>query len=78
MNMSEEFTPNVFHLAQCIGALRIEVRTGLKHSRGSVLQMVRVAYGIRSRSKVDALAALEALYLEVTGEEFGWRSAVSS
>lgn len=76
--MSEEFTPNVFHLAQCIAALRIEVRTGLKHSRGSVLQLVRVAYGIRTRSKVDTLKALEALYFEATGFEFGRRSAVVS
>ena len=75
--MSEEFTPNVFHLAQCIAALRIEVRTGLKHSRGSVLQLVRVAYGIRTRSKVDALEALEALYLEETGHAFGAREGVS-
>ena len=76
--MNEEFSLDIFRLAQCIAALRIEVRTGLKHSRGSILQLVRVAYGIRARSKVDALEALEALYLEVTGEEFGRRSAVVS
>mgnify|MGYP000181945890 CR=1 FL=1 len=76
--MNEEFTPNVFHLAQCIGALRIEVRTGLKHSRGSILQMVRVAYGIKARTKVAALEALEALYLEETGHAFGDRSGVLS
>lgn len=74
--MVEEFSPDIFHLARCIAALRIEVRTGLKHSRGSILQMVRVAYGIRTRSKVDALKALEALYFEVTGFEFGSRSGV--
>jgi hypothetical protein len=75
----EAYRRRVFHMGQCIAALRIETRTGLKHSRGSILQMVRVAYGIKARSKVAALEALEALYLEETGQAFGFRnSEVSS
>lgn len=69
--------PNIWHLAQCIAALRIEVNTGLKHSRGSILQMVRIAYGVTARTKAGALEQLEALYLEETGFEFGSRSAVA-
>ena len=65
----------VFHMGQCIAALRIEVRTGLKHSRGSILQMVRVAYGIKARTKVAALEALERMYLEETGQAFGFRNS---
>ena len=67
----ERYKARTFHMGRCIAALRIEVKTGLKHSRGSVLQMGRIAYGIKARSKVDALKALEALYLEETGEEYG-------
>jgi hypothetical protein len=61
----------VFHLMQCIGALRIEVRTGMRHSRGSVLKTAQNVYGVRSRTKAGALAELLALYEEVTGREYG-------
>jgi hypothetical protein len=63
----------VFHLAQTIGALKIEARTGMKMSRGSVLKMAQTVYGVRSRNKAGALAELLALYEEVTGREYGSR-----
>lgn len=63
----------VFHLAQTIGALKIEVRTGMKMSRGSILKMAQTVYGVRSRTKDGALAELMALYEEVTGREYGSR-----
>jgi len=82
MNVQAEldaYRRRVFHMGQCISALRIETRTGLTHSRGSILEMVRLAYGIKARTKVGALEALEALYLEETGQAFGFRnSEVSS
>lgn len=71
----DAYRRRVFHMGQCIAALRIEVRTGLKHSRGSILQMVRVAYGIKARSKRAALEALEHLYYEETGHVFGFRNS---
>jgi len=78
-NEIQAYYSRIFHMGQCIAALRIETRTGLTHSRGSILQMVRVAYGIKARTKVGALEALEALYLEETGQAFGFRnSEVSS
>jgi hypothetical protein len=61
----------VFHLMQCIGALRIEVNTGMRMSRGSVLKTAQNVYGVRSRTKAGALAELLALYEEVTGREYG-------
>jgi hypothetical protein len=64
--------PNMpFHLMQCIGALRIETRTGMRHSRGSVLAVAQQVYGVRSRTKKGALAELEALYTRLTGKEYG-------
>jgi hypothetical protein len=60
-----------FHLAQTIGALRIEVKTGMKMSRGSVLKMAQNVYGVRSRTKDGALEELMALYQEVTGRQYG-------
>lgn len=64
---------NTFHLAQCIGALSIEVNTGMRHSRGSVLKMVQNQYGIKSRTKEEALAELKALYATRTGRAYGSR-----
>ena len=62
---------NVIHLAQCIGALSIEVNTGMRHSRGSVLKLVQRQYGVRSKTKKGALAELKAMYAETTGREYG-------
>ncbi len=54
-----------FHLASVIAALRIEVRTGLRHSHGSVLRVAQDVYAIRSRTKAKALAELEAIKAEI-------------
>lgn len=62
---------NPLHMAQCIGAPRIEVNTGMKHSKGSVLKMVQQVYGVRSRTKSGALREMRALYKERTGREYG-------
>ena len=51
----------VMHVLQCIACLRIETRTGLKHSGGSVLALVREQYGVRSRTKAGALEEMLAL-----------------
>lgn len=43
------------------GALKVEVETGMKHSRGSILAVCRRDYGIRSNTKKGALIEMEAL-----------------
>lgn len=63
-----------FQMAQCIGALSIEVGTGLKHSRGSVLKLVQERYGIKAKTKAKALEELKALYKEATGRDYGSRA----
>lgn len=62
---------NIVNLAQCIGALSIEVNTGMKHSKGSVLAHAQRTFGVRSRTKEGALKELKALYKEHTGREYG-------
>jgi hypothetical protein len=62
---------SLFNLMQTIGALRIEVNTGMRHSRGSVLKHSQRVYGVTARTKVVALAQLEELYRDFTGREYG-------
>lgn len=61
----------LFNLMQCIGSLRIEVNTGLRHSQGSVLKLVQERYGVTARTKKGALVQLEDLYEEHTGRRYG-------
>lgn len=61
MNNTTEIQINPFHLAQTIAALRIEVRTGLRHSRGSVWKMAKETYGVTG-SKEAVLKKLEVLH----------------
>ena len=57
-----ECSPGVLmHVLQCVACLQIETRTGLKHSGGSVLALVRERYGVRSRTKAGALEEMIAL-----------------
>jgi len=69
---------NVFHLAQCIGSLRIEVNTGMVHSQGSVLKLVQRQYGVRSKTKKGALKELEELYFQTTGRHYGAEQEVEA
>lgn len=62
---------SMFNLMQCISALRIETKTGMKHSRGSVLKHSQAVYGVTARTKKGALAQLEELYEETTGRKYG-------
>ena len=68
--MSNDTYINPIHLAQTIACLRIEVRTGLRHSRGSVLKMAQQVYGVRSRTKAGALEELLSLK-ELVDEALG-------
>lgn len=58
---------NPYHLAQTIAALKIEVRTGLRNSRGSVWKMAKEVYGVTG-SKASVLAQLEAIKEEVDAQ----------
>jgi len=60
-----------FRMAQVIGALTIEVRTGMSHSRGSILKVAQQRYGCVKRTKKGALAEMRALYKETYGREYG-------
>jgi hypothetical protein len=46
-------------------ALRIEVHTGLRHSRGSVMKLAKRLYGIRRNTKKGVLAELDKIIMEV-------------
>jgi hypothetical protein len=60
-----------FRLCQVIAALRIETKTGLKHSQGSILKLAQQRYGATARTKRGALAQLETLYFETYGTHYG-------
>jgi hypothetical protein len=62
---------SLFNLMQCIGALRIEVNTGMRHSKGSVLAHSPRTFGVTARTKKGALEELEELYLHTTGRNYG-------
>ena len=52
-----------FHNLQLKYALRIEVKTGMRHSGGSILKMVNRKFGTSFRTKAAALHYME----QVTG-----------
>lgn len=73
IDMSKPENRSAVHMAQCIGALRIEVATGMRHSRGSMLKLVKRVYGVKSNTKRGALEEMKKLYQETTGREYGAR-----
>jgi hypothetical protein len=50
-----------YRLAAVRAALSIEVKTGLRHSRGSVLKIAKRDFGVLSNTKKGALAEMEAM-----------------
>jgi hypothetical protein len=59
-----------FHMLQVIGALSLEVNTGMKFSnRGSVMAVAQRQYGCVKRTKAGVLAEMRAKYTEATGLE---------
>jgi len=51
-----------YAIQSLIAALRIEVNTGMKMTRGSLLKSARRQYGINARTKVGAINELKAIY----------------
>ena len=47
-----------------LGALRIEARTGLRNSHGSVLKLAQERYGVTANTKASAVIELEAILRE--------------
>ena len=60
-----------FQMARCLAALKIEVETGMKMSRGSILKAVQQQFGIKAKTKVKALAEMRELYATTFGREYG-------
>lgn len=59
-----------FSFLQVLYALRIEVRTGMRHSQGSVLKLAQQRYGVTARTKAGALRQMAAMFEEATGRPF--------
>lgn len=60
-----------YHMAVAIMSLKVEVETGLRHSRGSVLALVRQRYGCPKRTKKGALEWMLAHYKATYGFPYG-------
>lgn len=60
-----------FQMARTIAMLKLEVRTGMKCSRGSVLAYVKQQYGVKARTKAAALDEMCKLYKTRYGWEYG-------
>lgn len=58
-----------FRLLQLIGALHIEVTTGMSMSRGSVMNCARYEYGVDKRTKAGVLKELRKIYKDTYGHE---------
>ena len=56
-----------FHMLQVIGALSLEVNTGMKVGRGSLVKLAQQRYGCTGRIKSVVLAQMRAKYTEATG-----------
>jgi hypothetical protein len=61
----------LFHLLQMKYALKIEIGTRLRHSRGSVLKLVNNVLNTNHRTKQAALDALEKHIDEITARITG-------
>lgn len=63
--------PRVFHMMQCISALSIQAKTGMVHSRGSVIKLCQRMYGVKGRTAAKALEEMKEIYRNETGKEYG-------
>ena len=60
-----------FRMCQVIASLKIEVATGMSHSRGSMLKLAQQEYGCTKRTKKGALAEMLALFEDQYGYPYG-------
>lgn len=63
----------IFHYQLCatIAALKIEVNTGMKVNRGSILKFAQQRYGITAKTKAKALEQMLDYYLRRYGHSYG-------
>ena len=50
-------------------ALMLEVKTGLRHSRGSVMNAIKTQHGVKGNTKAEVLKNFE-IYLDLLGIPF--------
>lgn len=62
-----------FRMAAVIAALKIEVSTGMKASRFSVLKVAKTEYGCPKNTKAGALQYMLSLYETTYGRQYGAR-----
>ena len=62
-----------FRMAALIAALKIEVTTGMKMSRGSMLKIAKIEYGCHKNTKAGALEYMLSLYETTYGRQYGAR-----
>lgn len=60
-----------YRVCVLIACLRIEVNTGMKASRGNVLQAAKSSYPVTGRTKKKVLEELLAYYKDTYGMEYG-------
>lgn len=68
VDMTNRQTREMVHLLQCRSMLKIEIMTGMSHSRGSVLVLCQRMNWTKKRTKRGAYADLDALIVERGGE----------
>lgn len=59
-----------WRMASAISMLSLEVKTGLKHSRGSVLKACEMNWGCPKKTKAGALKWMLAHYKATYGREY--------
>lgn len=60
-----------YRMCAIIGALRIEINTGMKMSRGSLIKSVDHFYGIKAKTKQKCLEKMLELYKNTYGRDYG-------
>lgn len=60
-----------YRIASAISMLRLEVRTGMKYARYSLVKACEMNWGCPKKTKAGALAWMEELYEDLYGHAFG-------
>lgn len=63
-SVTADVAPEIYNLIQCRSALKLQIRTGLKHSRGSVLAHCQRQGWTQKRTMKGAFADLNRLAVE--------------
>ena len=66
--MTDEGEWQAYHMLQCIASLSIQAKTGMHHSRGSIVTLCRVKYGTTGRTAKQTCGQMRELYKARYGE----------